>query len=80
VDGGVILEDQKNVGRLERERSKLQRKKQVYFFLSGECGRGDEQKIIYAGASYKPRTPHGTKANTPVLATTTTKRPLAKVI
>ena len=33
-----------------------------------------------AGASYKPRTPHGTKANTPVLATTTTKRPLTKVI
>jgi len=28
-----------------------------------------------AGASYKPRTPHETKANTPVLATTTTKRP-----
>jgi len=33
-----------------------------------------------AGASYKLRTPHGTKANTPVLATTTTKRPLTKNI
>ena len=32
------------------------------------------------GASYKPRAPHGTKANTPVLAMTTTKRPLTKVI
>ena len=29
---------------------------------------------------YKPRASHGTKANTPVLATTTTKRPLTKVI
>jgi len=28
----------------------------------------------------KKRTPHGTKANTPVLATTTTKRPLTKAI
>ena len=26
-----------------------------------------------AGTSYKPRTPHGTKANTPVLTTTSTK-------
>ena len=30
--------------------------------------------------TYKPRTPHETKANTPVLETTTTKRPLTKVI
>ena len=33
-----------------------------------------------AGALYKPRTPHGTEANTPVLAATTTKRPLTKVL
>ena len=50
-------------------------------------GRGGSPPIVgghalcsIAGASYKPRAPHGTKANTPVLATTTTKRPLTKVI
>jgi len=37
------------------------------------------KKSSIVGTSYKPRTPHGTKANTPVLATTTTKRPLTKV-
>ena len=49
--------------------------------------RGDSSPIVdgralcsIVGASYKPRTPHGTKANTPVLVTTTTKRPLTKVI
>ena len=36
--------------------------------------------LIKEIASYKPLTPHGTKANTPVLATTTTKRPLTEVI
>ena len=33
-----------------------------------------------AGALYKPRAPYGAKANAPVLAMTTTKRPLTKVI
>ena len=49
--------------------------------------RGDSPPIVgrlalcsIAGASYKPRTLHGTKANTPVLATTTTKRPLMEFI
>jgi len=33
-----------------------------------------------AGDLYKPRTPHGTKANTHVIATTTSKSPLTKTI
>jgi len=37
----------------------------------------DRRSLVQA---YKPRTLHGTKANTPVLAATTTKRPLTKVI
>ena len=41
--------------------------------------RGWARLCYIAGASCKPRTPHGTKANTPVLATTTTKRPLTRV-
>jgi len=52
-----------------------------------EIARGGSPPIVgghtlcsIAGASYKPRTPHGTKANTPVLETTTTKRPLTDVI
>jgi len=41
---------------------------------------GGDALCSIAGALYKPRTPHGTKANTPVLEATTTRRPLTKVI
>ena len=42
--------------------------------------RGWARLMLYRRSLVQARTPHGTKANTPVLARTTTKRPLTRVI